>query len=635
MKSTFAFLFLLLFSLFNSQDAGEQKRADDLQKSFRLAKTDHEKAIIQMKLSDYWSFRDTAKAFLHLREANRFIGNSNFLKGVSQFYKAGIYYAANAEKAQLLYMDSENILKKIQTRESYGYRAKLWHNYASLEQQKGNGKTFLNITIEKCIPFSQKAEKLDLLAGYYADVGLVFYNYKEYEKSVTYFNKGIDVLEKTDGNDETASWLYLNLANTYLETEKNNEAWMAIRKAENYLKKNQESQYVALLYQVKSKYYNSVKDPEMALQTIQKGIDFSKLMNLDYDYLTLNFEKFRLLKGLKKYMEAREVLFFLLKDKKITSTKNRLVFLNEISEIEKQLGHYPEALGYLRQFQVLNDSVHAENEKIQIINLEAKYKTKEQQKALEYLENKNLQQRIIFLVSFALLLVTSVFVFYFLNQRKKMNDQKVKTREQNLKNEIKEALVEGEIQERERIAKDLHDGIGGRITGIKISLEHLAQKTNNKELGGAVHQLEACLSDIRHTARNLTPETLKKFGLEEALKDFCQSLNSEKLKVSCYVNQLNANTAPKTQIQIFRIVQEAVSNAVKHSNASAVLVQCTAENGLLLVEVEDDGKGFLVNAVNRNLGLNNIEKRTKLLNGKLEIDSEPGAGTTIRIEANI
>jgi signal transduction histidine kinase len=374
----------------------------------------------------------------------------------------------------------------------------------------------------------------------------------------------------------------------------------------------------------------------LALQTIEKGITFSKSLNLDYDYLSLNYEKFRLLKAQKKNSEAKAVLEQILKDKKFYSNKkNRLVFLSEMAELEKENGNFESALRYTEQYLGLNDSVHADNEKMQMMNIESQFKTKEQEKALVHLETKNHQQKIILWISLALVLALVSFFLYAIRQRKKNNEQRLITLEQNRINEVKKALAEGENHERERIAKDLHDGIGGRITGIKINLEHLAQTTGIPELYTTVNQLEICLSEIRNTARNLTPETLHKFGLEEALKDFCQSLNTGNIRISCYIKNLNSCTDIEKQVHIFRIVQEAVTNVLKHASANKILVQCTLENQLLLIDVEDDGKGFTPDDKSKNLGLRNIQKRVDALGGKLKIESSEGNGTVLSVEANV
>ena len=610
--------------------------ADSLEQRFKISKSNDEKATLQMELSDYWSYRDTAKAFQHLKIADQFVGNNDFLKGVALFYKGGIYFDINSDKAQNLYKQADEKLKNIATPKSYEFRAKLWHNYAVLQQMKDNNQDFLNITLKKCIPFGEKSGNKKLLSGYYVDVGLIFNNYREFPKAILYFNKALETLKDVDNKDEAAAWVYLNLAGTHLETNDLKAVNSALKNVDIYLAKSPESQYNVIAYQQKSRYYNAIGNTNEAFITIQKGIAFAKTMNLDYDYFTLSYEYYRFLKKDKKYDEAKSVLQNLLNENKYSQRKlNKLVILNELSGLEKELGDFKAALSYSEQFQMLNDTVQRDNEKLQVLNLETEFKTKEQQKSLQHLQSKNKQQKIISIISAILLFVVISFFIYALKQRKKANEQKLLTIQQQQKNEVEQALYEGEIHERERIAKDLHDGIGGRITGIKIHLENLAQQHKSSDLQNLTNQLEICLSELRNTARNLTPETLKKFGLEEAIKDFCQNMSSSATSISCYVKNLNQIRDQKTQIHIFHIIQETVNNAMKHSEASKILVQCTYEDHVLLLDIEDNGKGFESDKISRGLGLNNIEKRVHAFNGKLNIQTAPNSGTTVNIEAKI
>lgn len=632
-------LFMLLGLLFFVQSIAQKLVVDSLENLFSQSKSSKDKAITQMELSNYWSYRDTAKAFRHLELARKFVGNDQFLKGTWLFYKAGIYFDYDIQKAQKLYLEADQILKNKSSNSSFEYRAKAWHNYAVLEQLQDKNQSFLNITLEKCIPFAEKSGNKTLLASYLVDVGMVFDNFREFSKSIGYYQKSIETLKTAPSStlkNETAAWAYLNLANPYMETKQLDLMGQALKNADFYLEKLPESQYKVYSYLQKTKYYSAKGTTKDALENVQKGIHMAKMLNLDYDYFTLNYEYFNILKKEKNWEKGKAVLTSLLNDKKNAHrSKNKLVLLNELIKLEKNLGNYQQALIYSDEFQSLNDSVQKENEKLQILNLEKKYKTNEQEKSLEYLTTKNRQQGIIITISVILLLVVISFFIYALIQRKKRNEQKLYSMQQQRKNEIEQALYEGEIQERERIAKDLHDGIGGRITGIKIHLENLAQQNESTDLQKLTSQLEICLSELRNTARNLTPETLRRFGLEDAIKDFCQNMSTSKTQISCYVKNLNQIEDNKKQIHIFHIVQETVNNAVKHSDANKVLVQCTLENGLLLIDIEDNGKGFSPEKVKRSLGLNNIEKRVHALNGKMDINSSPESGTTINVEAKI
>ena len=207
--------------------------------------------------------------------------------------------------------------------------------------------------------------------------------------------------------------------------------------------------------------------------------------------------------------------------------------------------------------------------------------------------------------------------------------------EQQREIEVSRALVEGEEQERLRLARDLHDGLGGMITGIKMKLDSKARLIDDDDLPKIVCQLDTVLAELRRTARNLIPENLMKYGLEDALKDFCQSLSTDQTRITFYCNDLSGIADKNTQLVLYHIMLELVNNAVRHAEASQILLQCTLEDGVILIDVEDDGKGFDLQNTKRNMGLNNIEMRVKYLEGKMNFDSRPGKGTTITIECRL
>jgi two-component system, NarL family, sensor kinase len=142
-------------------------------------------------------------------------------------------------------------------------------------------------------------------------------------------------------------------------------------------------------------------------------------------------------------------------------------------------------------------------------------------------------------------------------------------------------------------------------------------------------------------AHNMMPETLVKFGLDTALKDFCNDINqSGALKVNYQsIGLENITIDSVTSITIYRIVQELINNTMKHAGASNAIVQVSRAGGFLTVTVEDDGKGFdtaILSAARtrHGIGWNNIQNRVEFLKGKLDVNSSPGKGTSVHIELN-
>ncbi len=135
----------------------------------------------------------------------------------------------------------------------------------------------------------------------------------------------------------------------------------------------------------------------------------------------------------------------------------------------------------------------------------------------------------------------------------------------------------------------------------------------------------------------MMPEVLLKYGLGEAMKEYCRGLKSSDVTITCQVFNYSNRMRHEHQTVLYRIMQELVNNAVKHAGARHILVQLQESGDHLFLTVEDDGKGFDPEKLQqaKGSGLANIKARVAFLQGKMDIDSQPGTGTTILIESSI
>ncbi len=202
---------------------------------------------------------------------------------------------------------------------------------------------------------------------------------------------------------------------------------------------------------------------------------------------------------------------------------------------------------------------------------------------------------------------------------------------------IMKALVTGQDIERRRIADDLHDSLGQKLSAIKLTCEniHSKEKIDRSELKRLSGQLNEAIEEIRNISYNLIPATLNEFGLKSTLLDLCNRLDStDDIKVSFQAYGVRDGIDKNIEFAVYRIVQELLTNAIKHSQASEIAVQLFERDNKLILTVEDDGVGFDKGEANfeNSLGLNSITSRAKALNGMFEIDSQPGNGTLASVE---
>ena len=201
------------------------------------------------------------------------------------------------------------------------------------------------------------------------------------------------------------------------------------------------------------------------------------------------------------------------------------------------------------------------------------------------------------------------------------------------------ALSEVQEQERSRFAKDLHDGLGGMLWGVKLSLSNMKgnmvmDSDNVQVFERSLDMLDNSIHELRRVAHNLMPEALVKFGLAAALKDFCDFINSSKV-INVIFQQVGNERRLDMSIEVvlYRVANELVNNALRHSSASEIIIQLNYDDHSLTLTVEDNGKGFDKSILNKTTGAGwpNIKSRIAYLKGTLDVETSVGNGTAVNI----
>jgi two-component system NarL family sensor kinase len=321
-----------------------------------------------------------------------------------------------------------------------------------------------------------------------------------------------------------------------------------------------------------------------------------------------------------------------------------------LAEYDNKTGRQLAAYEALRSALALNDSVLTEANIKQANTLSAIYENDKKEHAIAQLEtDKRIQQasvkqeallNTIFIITIvALLLLGAVSWLNFTNKRT-LERQKIAELENEKKLLGIEAMLKGQEQERSRLAKDLHDGLGSMLSGVKISFSNMKENVimdaaNTRAFEKSLDQLDKTIVELRKVAHNLMPEALVKFGLKSAVKDFCESIQlSGNTEIICEQFGAERDLGNIADINVYRIIQELVNNAVSHGRSAQILVQLTKTAERVLITVEDNGKGFEINSLKMasGMGLANIRSRVNYFNGLLNIESKPGEGTTVNIE---
>ena len=205
----------------------------------------------------------------------------------------------------------------------------------------------------------------------------------------------------------------------------------------------------------------------------------------------------------------------------------------------------------------------------------------------------------------------------------------------------KRRLIEAQEQERTRIARELHDDIGQRLALLTIALEQLELKAPglsiefSQPLAALGQQAKDIANDIQSLSHELHSAKLEYLGITAAVRGFCRNFaKNQRVNISCEISDLPAEVEPAVSLCLFRVLQEALHNSLKHSGAGQFEVRLWATKDKIHLTIRDSGTGFDQNSPGQSggLGLISMEERVKLLKGKFSIESKPDRGTTVHVQ---
>jgi two-component system, NarL family, sensor kinase len=324
--------------------------------------------------------------------------------------------------------------------------------------------------------------------------------------------------------------------------------------------------------------------------------------------------------------------------------------------LQEKTGNFSTALDFRKKFEVLNDSIVGEKSRAHINLLEARYESEKKELQIKDLEQEtrikdlSIQQNRFLIFILAAILI-SVLVIAWLGRRTYTQKKLLLEKENRLKQSriaeleaekqllASEAVIKGQDEERGRLAKDLHDGLGGLLSGVKFSLANMKSTVILDADSALVFErsldmLDHSISELRRVAHNMMPEVLVKFGLPEALKSYCDRMRESHIfKIDFQSIGMEERLSSNTEIFMYRIVQELLNNTAKHAKATHVLVQLARQDNEVSITVEDDGSGFDRSIVEKatGAGWGNIRSRVDYLKGKIDVLSAPGQGTSVHI----
>ncbi|MEA9415506.1 ATP-binding protein [Flavobacterium sp. PL02] len=630
---------------------------DSIARVTKNTQSDSLKTLYSFRLSKlYLMVQDVKKSKEYLQEANKLKTKFPFLNDVSIYYNAFSFLEkGDADGYEKTLVEANNKLKKYNTTEAYRLRAIILQNYGIMQQRKNNEKGYMKILVYEAIPVAKKSGDYELISSLYKAIAIIFMNTNEREKASEYLNEAQYYIEKATKRSPTLAEskmeTYIINAENLVELKRFYDARKTLDKAYSKLSKYPESNLNDSYFYAEGIYYAKQNQHSKALESYEKGIKSAQKHQNLIALNRLKFAEYEVLFKLKDYEKAKKNLEYLLDNTPFIVDKKN--YYNELAKVYNATKNHEKAYFYSNKYNTVNDSLNESKFQNEIVELEAKYKKAESEKKITLLQsqndkaallaNNNRLNSILFGVLSFVLFLTVLFLWILNKNQKKLSFQKEVNHQQELtalenqkKLSVSNALIEGEEVERKRIARDLHDGLGSMLSGLKMHM-NLAEKenaTNKIEVGTL---LDNSIKELRNISQNLMPESLLKLNLENALRDLCIANSNSKTNIEFQYLVQNQNLPKNYEIMIYRIIQELLNNALKYAKASQILVSCSQNQDVFFITVEDNGIGFDASKLKNNtgMGLRNIKNRVEFLNGKLEIDSKENKGTSTYIELKV
>ncbi|MEM6630934.1 MAG: sensor histidine kinase [Bacteroidota bacterium] len=570
-------------------------------------------------------------------------------KGTS--YQGQIHFSAGAwDKARAKFFEAMTLVDTLQ---EVRFKAVMYNNIGNSYNIEGDFLTALGFLQQANLGFQEAQDTLSQVISS-SNISAILIRSGNYQASIGVANEVLS-LALSLGIPGVLGDLHLNIGNAHQFLSSYPEAIENFRKAYQYYQVSEQeaqtlnvlgalAQTFALTQQADSlKKYAELGN---ALVNPQKFPRESSQM-YSQQSLSASFQKAYVLseelarKSLDLGSELKDPLL----------RKNALNAM--LTSLEGQ-GKYQEALLTFHRVQNLSDSLSVVEKNKQLLSLRTQFETEQKEKEIALLQKQKAlddlelaRRRSINLASFGTIGIILLAGFFITRtyrqgqrialQERKIEEQKVKELVEQQKLVALNATFKGQEAERIRIAKDLHDGLGGSLAAIKMRLASWDDQPEPLAfLQQTTEMVDTAYGEVRQIAHNMSPYTLNRLGLVKAIEQLCEQVRaSGTLQVNFQALRIRDKLPDLKESMVYRVVQELINNVLKHAQASILQVQLAQHSDTLELTVEDDGKGFFPDQQSEGIGMQSIRSRVEALEGELDLVSEKNEGTSIMISIPI
>jgi signal transduction histidine kinase len=538
-------------------------------------------------------------------------------------------------------------------------QAAMYNNIGGILSLLNDLETALSYYL-KSLKEYEKLKDSSRMVTIYFNIGYLYSDMGEWNKSYEHSYNSYKMISGPTFRDDNARSV-LRLAAVCFKTGRIDEGITYLKKSDSLSHFAEGDLFNIYYHSAFSEYHRSIKNYGAALQ--ERRLAYLHAVKWDDPYFVVE-ESGELgvdFLAAKKYDSAD---YYFQQSLKLATQYNyrpkMLLALTNLSALEQARGNFINAYEYKARQASFADSLVRFQNHYRILLMEEEFEAgKRQNEIVQLQKDKQIQSlslkqqytlNYFLAASVVALIFISFLVFRNFRHRQNLAKQQGELQQQRIRELEKDkqlltvdAMLKGQEEERSRLAKDLHDGLGGLLSGVKYSLTSvkdnlLVTPGNMAVFDRSLDMLDVSIAELRRVAHNMMPEMLVKFGLDEALKDYCSRIDATKgVSVKYQSVGMEERLDRSAEIIIYRIIQELLNNILKHSGASEAFVQLIRSDKRLNITVEDNGRGFDITSLDKSKGAGwgNIHSRVEYLKGQIDISSQPGKGLMVNIELSI
>jgi len=639
-------LLLLLFLCKGSRGFSQQRSIDSLVTLSYSVPDSVDRFKIYLELSILYKPTDTVSSKLYRLKANQLLSRFTNEKKALQAYLIIAKHDLNLRKYEEALSYSTRALTLAKKTADQKYIATAYYYMGCIYLSKGDSKKALDYFIQSS-RIADNTEDNELKAHLNSSFGVIYQQQNKFDSALVYFKKSMNYLESNTKNDEYRMTGLQNIGGILIAQGSYEEGQAFFKKALE-LAKTRRDKYaeVTILFNISNGYQREgdfIKAEPYTLELVKEAEKNGFILLQAYGKTLLATLK----------MDQKEY------DAGISQSKEALILANKenLSSLIMPLydilvtcyegkQDYKKALEYRNLSIGFKDSLSSIENTNYIEELKQKYNLQQKNRELglktdliQQVEKSNRQKTFI-IISLLIVCLSATLSLFFYNQRRKIKEELIQ-KDRYLESQTKhfEAFINGQEQERKRIASDLHDGLAQNLVILKMGISNIkpSEKEQQEEINAYAHEIDLLIEETRKISHDMMPDVLVDLGLQRALKSLINGINKNHptLTIQFVVTEPFTNITPDTEIQLYRVIQELLNNIIKHSFATTCEITLSSTDTMITVAVKDNGKGFDQGAEKKGIGLQNIDSRVKSLKGTLQITTHLNQGTIVNINVPV